>query len=47
MFESTFATLETQKGANLPPLRNPPKLENIEDLTNLSYLNEPSGELRL
>ncbi|KAI9272034.1 P-loop containing nucleoside triphosphate hydrolase protein [Sporodiniella umbellata] len=42
VFESTFVALETQKGANLPPLRNPPKLENIEDLTNLSYLNEPS-----
>ncbi|CEP06860.1 hypothetical protein [Parasitella parasitica] len=42
VFESTFALLEKQKGANLPPLRNPPKLENTEDLTNLSYLNEPS-----
>jgi myosin heavy subunit len=28
----------------LPPLRNPPKLENAEDLTTLSYLNEPSGK---
>ena len=27
----------------LPPLRNPPLLEQTEDLTNLSYLNEPSG----
>ncbi|GAA5834869.1 hypothetical protein JCM9279_007130 [Rhodotorula babjevae] len=26
----------------LPPLRNPPVLEGTEDLTNLSYLNEPS-----
>ncbi|KAG1144412.1 hypothetical protein G6F37_004605 [Rhizopus arrhizus] len=42
VFESTFTALEKQKGANLPPLRNPPRLENIEDLTNLSYLNEPS-----
>ncbi|CAO3691389.1 unnamed protein product [Rhizopus microsporus] len=42
IFESTYAVLEKQKGANLPPLRNPPRLENIEDLTNLSYLNEPS-----
>ncbi|KAI8638134.1 P-loop containing nucleoside triphosphate hydrolase protein [Parasitella parasitica] len=41
-FESTYALLEKQKGANLPPLRNPPKIENTEDLTNLSYLNEPS-----
>ncbi|KAI8082194.1 P-loop containing nucleoside triphosphate hydrolase protein [Thamnidium elegans] len=42
IFESTFALLEKQKGANLPPLRNPPRLENTEDLTDLSYLNEPS-----
>ncbi|KAI7906682.1 P-loop containing nucleoside triphosphate hydrolase protein [Cokeromyces recurvatus] len=42
VFESTFALLEKTKGANLPPLRNPPRLENTEDLTNLSYLNEPS-----
>ncbi|GAA5988064.1 hypothetical protein JCM11641_007917 [Rhodosporidiobolus odoratus] len=26
----------------LPPLRNPPMLEATEDLTNLSYLNEPA-----
>ncbi|KAI5481722.1 class V myosin [Pseudohyphozyma bogoriensis] len=26
----------------LPPLRNPPLLEATEDLTNLSYLNEPA-----
>lgn len=30
----------------LPPLRNPPLLEATEDLTNLSYLNEPSGQSR-
>ncbi|RCI05232.1 Myosin type-2 heavy chain 1 [Rhizopus stolonifer] len=42
VFESTYTILEKQKGANLPPLRNPPRLENTEDLTNLSYLNEPS-----
>jgi myosin-5 len=36
--------LEKEKGATLPPLRNPPKLENAEDLTTLSYLNEPSGK---
>lgn len=29
----------------LPPLRNPPVLEGTEDLTNLSYLNEPAGAL--
>ncbi len=28
----------------LPPLRNPPLLETAEDLTDLSHLNEPSGE---
>lgn len=28
----------------LPPLRNPPSLETVEDLANLSILNEPSGE---
>lgn len=38
----------TGKGADsqLPPLRNPPLLEATDDLTNLSYLNEPSGEQR-
>lgn len=28
----------------LPPLRNPPLLEATDDLTELSHLNEPSGE---
>lgn len=28
--------------ANFPPLRNPPALETSEDLTGLSYLNEPA-----
>lgn len=27
----------------LPKLRNPPVLEAAEDLTSLSYLNEPAG----
>jgi hypothetical protein len=27
----------------LPPLRNPPILEAIDDLTHLSYLHEPDG----
>lgn len=39
--------LEQQKGLvgddALPPLRNPPLLEATDDLTNLSYLNEPAG----
>lgn len=30
----------------LPPLRNPPLLEATDDLTNLSYLNEPAGEYK-
>lgn len=28
--------------SDLPPLRNPPILESTEDLTSLSYLNEPA-----
>lgn len=28
--------------SELPPLRNPPILEGIDDLTNLSYLHEPA-----
>lgn len=36
--------LEKSQGADLPPLRNPPKMENTDDLTSLSYLNEPSGK---
>ncbi|KAI8330711.1 P-loop containing nucleoside triphosphate hydrolase protein [Chlamydoabsidia padenii] len=42
VFESKLRLLEKNNGATLPPLRNPPKLENIDDLTNLSHLNEPS-----
>ncbi|KAG5456849.1 MAG: hypothetical protein BJ554DRAFT_3294, partial [Olpidium bornovanus] len=38
---------EAGAGARLlPPLRNPPMLEGIDDLTNLSYLNEPAGTRR-
>ncbi|ORZ30724.1 P-loop containing nucleoside triphosphate hydrolase protein [Catenaria anguillulae PL171] len=32
----------TKDNYELPPLRNPPMLEGIEDLTNLSYLHEPA-----
>ncbi|KAI8097679.1 P-loop containing nucleoside triphosphate hydrolase protein [Halteromyces radiatus] len=42
VFESKLRLLEKNNGATLPPLRNPPRLENIDDLTNLSHLNEPS-----
>lgn len=45
--KTTHAILSASTIANpseiLPPLRNPPLLEATEDLTNLSYLNEPSG----
>lgn len=30
--------------SSLLPLRNPPSLGNVEDLANLSNLNEPSGK---
>ena len=47
---TTFSALATATPSSpsdvLPPLRNPPLLEATEDLTNLSYLNEPSGPLR-
>ncbi|KAI7877860.1 hypothetical protein K492DRAFT_231486 [Lichtheimia hyalospora FSU 10163] len=42
VYESTLKMLEKSQGADLPPLRNPPKMENTDDLTSLSYLNEPS-----
>ncbi|KAL1930542.1 hypothetical protein VTP01DRAFT_10704 [Rhizomucor pusillus] len=42
VFESSLKLLEKNQGATLPPLRNPPKMENTDDLTNLSHLNEPS-----
>ena len=31
----------------LPPLRNPPLLETVDDLATLSHLNEPSGMLTI
>ncbi|CEI97396.1 hypothetical protein RMCBS344292_11530 [Rhizopus microsporus] len=42
VFESTLTAIKKSNGSNLPPLRNPPKMEYTDDLTNLSYLNEPS-----
>ncbi|ORY51880.1 hypothetical protein BCR33DRAFT_712079 [Rhizoclosmatium globosum] len=42
VFQSTFATLQSSKFASLPPLKNPPMLEGIDDLSNLSYLHEPA-----
>ncbi|EPB90564.1 myosin ATPase [Mucor circinelloides 1006PhL] len=41
VFEASITDIESNK-VSLPPLRNPPKMENTDDLTNLSYLNEPS-----
>ncbi|KAG1058152.1 hypothetical protein G6F43_000039 [Rhizopus delemar] len=41
--QHVFEAKQAELGqATLPPLRNPPKMENTDDLTNLSYLNEPS-----
>ncbi|KAJ2288971.1 Myosin type-2 heavy chain 1, partial [Coemansia sp. RSA 355] len=40
-FEATFDELNA-KTKVLPPLCNPPQLEGIDDLTSLSYLNEPA-----
>ncbi|KAJ3067979.1 Myosin type-2 heavy chain 1 [Podochytrium sp. JEL0797] len=42
VFESTFKALQANKYASLPPLKNPPMLEGIDDLSNLSYLHEPA-----
>ncbi|CEP17067.1 hypothetical protein [Parasitella parasitica] len=42
VFESTVAAISKTHGSTLPPLRNPPKMEYTDDLTNLSYLNEPA-----
>lgn len=44
--KTTTAKLDQPGGPDeiLPPLRNPPLLEATDDLTNLSYLNEPAGE---
>ncbi|KAI5962278.1 MYO2 [Candida pseudojiufengensis] len=44
--DSTIFKIETdnlsEDNDELPPLRNPPILESTEDLTSLSYLNEPA-----
>ncbi|KAI9317670.1 P-loop containing nucleoside triphosphate hydrolase protein [Dichotomocladium elegans] len=42
IFESTLQEIEKSGGSKLPPLRNPPKMEYTDDLTNLSHLNEPA-----
>lgn len=40
--ETTVAVLKSNQEVPQLPLRNPPILESTEDLTSLSYLNEPS-----
>ncbi|KNE68519.1 hypothetical protein AMAG_12690 [Allomyces macrogynus ATCC 38327] len=40
--DRSVTTALTKSTDDLPPLRNPPMLEGIEDLTNLSYLHEPA-----
>ncbi|GMM35428.1 myosin 2 [Saccharomycopsis crataegensis] len=40
--ELILSSLDEDKEKNLPHLRNPPILEAAEDLTSLSYLNEPA-----
>ncbi|KAJ3404664.1 Myosin type-2 heavy chain 1 [Chytriomyces hyalinus] len=40
-FDSSVAALVASGFSNLPPLKNPPMLEGIDDLSNLSYLHEP------
>jgi myosin-5 len=45
VFEADINAILENK-ITLPPLRNPPKLENTDDLTSLSYLNEASGKKR-
>ena len=42
-----MAELQDDSSPNLPPLMNPTILEASDDLTNLSYLNEPAGKLAL
>lgn len=39
---SSTDSSDSPSSASLPPLRNPPLLESVDDLTNLSYLNEPA-----
>ncbi|KAJ3327689.1 Myosin type-2 heavy chain 1 [Blyttiomyces sp. JEL0837] len=42
VFESPMDKLVASKFADLPHLKNPPMLEGIDDLSNLSYLHEPA-----
>ncbi|KAJ3117103.1 Myosin type-2 heavy chain 1 [Phlyctochytrium bullatum] len=42
VFEASLSKLVASKFQELPPLKNPPILEGIDDLANLSYLHEPA-----
>ncbi|KAI9312548.1 P-loop containing nucleoside triphosphate hydrolase protein [Zopfochytrium polystomum] len=42
VFEAPMDKLVATKFADLPPLKNPPMLEGIDDLSNLSHLHEPA-----
>lgn len=42
--EVSLEALNNGSDASLPPLMNPAMLEASDDLTNLSYLNEPAGK---
>jgi myosin-5 len=42
VIKTTMKELEKTKFSILPPLRNPPVLEGIDDLTLLSHLHEPA-----
>ncbi|PVU86617.1 hypothetical protein BB560_006635, partial [Smittium megazygosporum] len=41
-FEASFNDIIKSKNAVLPPICNPPILDGIDDLSNLSHLNEPA-----
>lgn len=52
--DTTLAALEEDSHADardshadLPPLMNPTILEASDDLTNLSHLNEPAGNISM
>ncbi|KAJ1553895.1 Myosin type-2 heavy chain 1, partial [Cladochytrium tenue] len=42
VYEANLGKLLETNFATLPPLKNPPMLEAVDDLSNLSYLHEPA-----